>query len=166
MSVQTLYTAATGMDMTAFHLARMDLPEIRAMAQLYPISQIFDNPAYPGLLASALIDSGIPAFTPEVGAPRILDHDMIPLFVEGTMNVLKHHGVIAGAIGRTGRDTEIFVGNRAHPVCLGSRGCPDGADLRRLLFAEPRTDARVPFGQTASQASVKVQAPKPSLSIC
>ena len=104
------------MDMTAFHLARMDLPEVRAMAELFPIDHIFDNPAYPGLLSNALIEAGIPAFTPEIGAPRILDLEMIPLFVEGTMNVLKHHGVIAGPMGRTGRDTGIFVGNRVHPV--------------------------------------------------
>ena len=102
--------------MTAFHLARMDLPEVRAMAELFPIDQIFDNPAYPSLLANAFINAGIPAFTPEIGAPRILDHRMIPLFVEGTMNVLKHHGVIAGPIGRTGEDTGIFVANSAHTV--------------------------------------------------
>jgi predicted deacylase len=46
---------------------------------------------------------------------------MIPLFVEGTMNVLKHHGIIAGPMGRTGKDTSFFVGNSAHPV-LPSRG--------------------------------------------
>jgi uncharacterized protein len=110
------HTATTGMNMTAFHLARMDLPEVRAMAELFPIDQIFDNPAYPGLLANAFIDAGIPAFTPEIGAPRILDHSMIPLFVEGTMNVLKHHGIIAGSMGRTGKDTGIFIGNSAHVV--------------------------------------------------
>lgn len=115
------HTSTTGMDMSAFHLARMDLPEVRAMAELYPIDQIFDNPAYPGLLASAFIDAGIPAFTSEIGAPRILDHDMIPLFVEGTMNVLKHHGIIAGPMGRTGKDTGVFVGNSAHAV-IANRG--------------------------------------------
>ena len=36
---------------------------------------------------------------------------MIPLFVEGTMNVLKHHGIIPGPMGRTGKDTGVFVGN-------------------------------------------------------
>ena len=110
------HTATTGMDMTAFHLARMDLPEVRAMAELFPIDQIFDNPAYPSILANAFINAGIPAFTPEIGAPRILDHSMILLFVEGTMNVLKHHGVIAGPMGRTGQDTGIFVANSAHTV--------------------------------------------------
>ena len=27
---------------------------------------------------------------------RVLDREMISLFVEGTMNVLKHHGIVAG----------------------------------------------------------------------
>jgi predicted deacylase len=104
------------MDMTAFHLARLDMPEVRAMAELFPIDQIFDNPAYPGLLSNAFIDAGIPAFTPEIGPPRKLDLAMIPLFVEGTMNVLKHHGIITGAMGRTGKDSGIFVGNSATGV--------------------------------------------------
>jgi len=116
------HTAATGMDITAFHLARMDLPEVRAMAELYPIDQILDNPAYPTLLANAFINVGIPAFTPEIGAPRILDHSMIPLFVEGTMNVLKHHGVIVGPMGRTGRDTDIFVANSGHTILATNGG--------------------------------------------
>ena len=110
------HTGATGMDVTAFNLARMELPEVRAMAELFPIDQIFDNPAYPTLLANAFINVGIPALTPEIGAPRILDLSMIPLFVEGTMNVLRHHGIIAGPMGRTGRDTGIFVANSGHTI--------------------------------------------------
>ena len=116
------HTSTTGVDLAAFHIARMDLPEVRAMAELFPIDQIFDNPAYPGILANAFIDAGIPAFTPEIGAPRILDRRMIPLFVEGTMNVLKHHGIIAGPIGRTGKDTGIFIGNSAYAVVASSGG--------------------------------------------
>ena len=115
------HTSTTGIDMTACHIARLDLPEVRAMAELFPIDQIFDNPAYPGILANAFIDAGIPAFTPEIGASRILDRNMIPLFVEGTMNVLKHHGIIAGSMGRTGKDTGIFIGNSAH-VALATHG--------------------------------------------
>ena len=110
------HSAATGMDATAFHLARMDLPEVRAMAELYPIDQIFDNIAYPSLLPNALIDIGIPAFTPEIGRPRVFDHEMIALFVEGTMNVMKHHGILAGPIGRTGKDSNVFVGDAMAPV--------------------------------------------------
>ena len=116
------HTSTTGIDMTALHIARMDLPEVRAMAELFPIDQIFDNPVYPGVLANAFIDAGIPAFTPEIGASRILDHDMIPLFVEGTLNVLKHHGIIAGPMGRTGKDSGVFVGNNAHAVFATSGG--------------------------------------------
>jgi len=116
------HTSTTGIDIAALHIARMDLPEVRAMAELFPIDQIFDNPAYPGILANAFIDAGIPAFTPEIGASRVLDPAMIPLFVEGTMNVLKHHGIIAGPMGRTGKDTGIFVGNSAHPVLATSGG--------------------------------------------
>jgi uncharacterized protein len=110
------HTGTTGMDITAFHLARMELPEVRAMAELYPIDQIFDNFAYPTLLANAFIDVGIPAFTPEIGAARIVNNSMIPLFVEGTMNVFKHHGIVAGQLGRTGRDAGVFVANSGHTV--------------------------------------------------
>ena len=110
------HTAATGMDATAFHLARMDLPEVRAMAELFPIDQIFDNFGEQGLLANALIDSGIPAFTPEIGRPRVFDHAMIELFVEGTMNVLKHRGIITGPMGRTGKDTGVFIADGMLPI--------------------------------------------------
>ena len=46
---------------------------------------------------------------------------MISLFVEGTMNVLKHHGIIAGPMGRTGKDVGVFVGNSAFPI-LATQG--------------------------------------------
>ena len=94
---------------------------IKAMAELYPIDQIFDNAGYAGILSNALIEVGIPSLTPEIGNSRVLDLDKIALFVEGTMNVLKHHGIIAGPMGRTGRDTNIFVANSAHAM-LASRG--------------------------------------------
>ena len=38
----------------------MDVPEVKAMAELFPIDQIFDNPAYPGLLPNALDRGGHP----------------------------------------------------------------------------------------------------------
>lgn len=115
------HTGTTAMDVTAFNLARMELPEVRAMAELFPIDQIFDNPAYPTLLPNAFIDVGIPALTPEIGASRILDLNLIPLFVEGTMNVFKHHGVISGPMGRTGKDTNIFIANSDHFI-LATQG--------------------------------------------
>jgi len=46
---------------------------------------------------------------------------MISLFVEGTMNVLKHHDIVAGPMGRTGKDVGVFIGNSALPV-LATQG--------------------------------------------
>ncbi len=119
------HTGATGTDVTDFLLAAMDQPEVRAMAELYPVRQIFDFAGYPGLLAVALADIGIPAFTPEVGASRILDQALIADFVEGTLNVLKHHGIVPGPIGRTGKDSAVFVGDRAHAVAASEGGIVD-----------------------------------------
>jgi uncharacterized protein len=85
------------------------------MMDLYPIGQIWDYPAYPSVLHNALVDAGIPCFTPEVGDARVLDLDMIALFVEGTMNVLKKYGLIAGPMGRTAADANAFIGDSAFP---------------------------------------------------
>ncbi|MEJ0096073.1 MAG: succinylglutamate desuccinylase/aspartoacylase family protein [Methylocella sp.] len=115
------HTGTTGFDVTAFNIAGMDVPEIRAMAELYPVGQIFDNHVYPGVLHNAFGDVGIPSFTPEIGAARVLNLEMISLFVEGTMNVLKHHGILAGPMGRTGKDVGIFIGNSALPI-LATQG--------------------------------------------
>ena len=37
------------------------------------------------------------------------------------MNVLKYHGIITGPMGRTGRDTDIFVANSGH-IVLATHG--------------------------------------------
>ena len=100
----------------------MDVPEIKAMVELYPVGQIFDNHAYPGVLHNAFLNAGIPAFCPEVGAGRVLDLEMISQFVEGTMNVLKHHGILTGPMGRTGKDLGVFVGNSAFPILATQAG--------------------------------------------
>ncbi len=115
------HTGTTGFEVTAFNIAGMDVPEVKAMVELYPIGQIFDNHVYPGVLHNALMDVGIPAFTPEIGAARVLNLEMISLFVEGTMNVLKHHGILAGPLGRTGKDVGVFIGNSALPI-LATQG--------------------------------------------
>jgi predicted deacylase len=116
------HTGTTGFDVTAFNIAGMDVPEVKAMVELYPVGQIFDNHVYPGVLHNAFMDVGIPSFTPEIGAARVLDLTMISLFVEGTMNVLKHHGILAGPMGRTGKDVKVFVGNSAVPILATAGG--------------------------------------------
>lgn len=116
------HTGTTGFEVTAFNIGGMDVPEVKAMVDLYPVGQIFDNHVYPGVLHNAFLDVGIPAFTPEIGAARVLDPEMIALFVEGTMNVLKYHGIVAGEMGRTGRDVNVFTGNSAFPILATEGG--------------------------------------------
>lgn len=116
------HTGTTGFDVTAFNIGGMDVPEVKAMVELYPIGQIFDNHVYPGVLHNAFMDVGIPSFTPEIGAARVLDLEMIALFVEGTMNVLKHHGIVPGPMGRTGKDVTVFAGNSAYPILATAGG--------------------------------------------
>lgn len=115
------HTGTTGFEVTAFNIGGMDVPEVKAMVELYPVGQIYDNHVYPGVLHNAFMDVGIPSFTPEIGAARVLDLEMIALFVEGTMNVLKHHGIVAGPMGRTGKDVTVFTGNSAFPI-LATQG--------------------------------------------
>ncbi|MBA4790204.1 MAG: succinylglutamate desuccinylase/aspartoacylase family protein [Rhizobiales bacterium] len=116
------HTGTTGFEVTAFNIAGMDVPEVRAMVELFPVGQVFDNHVYPGVLHNAFMDVGIPAFTPEIGEARVLDREMIGLFVEGTLNVLKHHGIVAGPMGRTGKDVTVFVGNSALPILATEGG--------------------------------------------
>ena len=116
------HTGTTGFEVTAFNIGGMNVPEVKAMVDLYPVGQIFDNHVYPGVLHNAFLDVGIPAFTPEIGAARVLDPEMIALFVEGTMNVLKYHGIVAGEMGRTGRDVNVFTGNSAFPILATEGG--------------------------------------------
>ena len=110
------HTAATGGDFTAFIFAKMSKPEIRAMAELFPIEQIKSDPGYAGTLETALVKAGIPALTIEVGGPRSFDRRKIDMFVEGGLNVLKLHGVIAGPMGRTAKDAGTFFGDALHTV--------------------------------------------------
>ena len=110
------HTGTTGLECSDFIIANRQIPEIRTLIDLYPVRQVWDSPAYPGVLHNAFVDAGIPSICPEVGAARILDHDLIKPFVEGTLNVLKHHGVIGGSIGRTGAESGVFIGNDAAPI--------------------------------------------------
>lgn len=110
------HTGATGLEIAAFIIGDRGIPDVKTMTDLYPVGQMWDDAAYPGVLHNAFVDVGIPCFTPEVGAARILNGEMIALFVEGTMNVLKHYGVIGGAIGRTAADAGMKIGDGAAPI--------------------------------------------------
>jgi uncharacterized protein len=133
------HTGTTGLEIAAFIIGDRSLPDVKTMTDLYPIGLMWDDPAYPGVLHNAFVDVGIPCFTPEVGAARIVDKDLIALFVEGTLNVLKHYGVASGQIGRTAGDASAFIGNAAFPIIATHGG---------LVEFLAKLDDEVEAGQT------------------
>jgi predicted deacylase len=116
------HTGTTGIDVSSFHIGDMSIPDVKTMMMLYPVPAIWDDPVYPSVLHNAFIGAGIPCFTPEVGAARRLDLKAIPIFVEGTLNVFKHYGVIPGPIGRTAMDVNTYIGKNAVPVLTTQGG--------------------------------------------
>jgi uncharacterized protein len=115
------HTGTTGLECDAINIGDRTVPEVKKMIDLFPVRQVWDSPAYAGVLHQAFVKAGIPSFCPEVGAARVLSVEMIQQFVEGTMNVFKHHGIIGGPIGRTAADVGAFIGNGAFPV-LATQG--------------------------------------------
>lgn len=133
------HTGTTGLEVAAFVIGDRRLPDVKTMADLFPVGLMWDDPAYPGVLHNAFVDVGIPCFTPEVGAARVLDRDMIALFVEGTLNVLKHYGVVSGPIGRTAADANMLIGDAAFPIIATQGG---------LVEFHAKLDDEVKAGQT------------------
>ncbi len=58
------HTGTTGFHVSAFNIASMDVPEIKAMVELYPVGQTFANHAYPGVLHNALTRAGSSSMHP------------------------------------------------------------------------------------------------------
>lgn len=110
------HTASTGGDFTMFIFADFRNPEIRQMAELFPIEQIKNDPGEGGSLEMAFVEAGIPVMTIEIGGPRIFDARKIAMTVEGSMNVLKHYQVIEGAIDRTSKEAGTFFGDRFETI--------------------------------------------------
>jgi uncharacterized protein len=110
------HTASTGGDFTMFIFADFRNPDIRQMAELFPAEQIKNDPGEGGSLEMAFVQAGIPVMTIEIGGPRIFDARKIAMAIEGSMNVLKHYQVIAGAIGRTSREAGTFVGDEMETI--------------------------------------------------
>ena len=105
------HTASTGGDFTMFIFADFRKPEIRQIAELFPVEQIKNDAGEGGSLEMAFVEAGIPCMTIEIGGPRIFDARKIALTVEGSMNVFKHYKVISGAIGNTSKEAGTFFGD-------------------------------------------------------
>jgi len=152
------HTAATAGDFTAFIFAKMSKPDIRAMAELFPIEQIKSDPGYAGTLETSLVDAGIPALTIEVGGPRSFDRRKIDMFVEGGLNVLKLHKVIDGPMGRTAKDAGTFRGDAFHTVRATHGGYLElKVDLRSKVAAgQVVAVQRSSFGEVVKEYKTEV----------
>jgi predicted deacylase len=116
------HTAATGGDFTLFIFADLRNPEVRQLAELFPVQQIKDDPGLEGTLETAFVKAGIPAITVELGGPRIFDAPKIRAGVEGARNVMAHYGMTDGKIGRTAKDAGAFFGNDLEVVRSSTGG--------------------------------------------
>lgn len=105
------HTVSTGSDFTMFIYADLRHPDIRQMAELFPVEQIKDDAGERGTLETALVEAGIPALTVEIGSPRVFDKRKIAITVEGSRNVLKHYQMIPGAIAQTSKEAGTFFGD-------------------------------------------------------
>jgi predicted deacylase len=116
------HTASTGSEFTMFIFADCRQPEIRQIAELFPVEQIKDDPGEPGTLEMAFADAGIPVMTIEIGGPRSFDAPKIAMAVEGSLNVLKHYKVIEGSIGHTSKEAGTFFGDAFETIRSTSGG--------------------------------------------
>ncbi len=116
------HTASTGGDFTMFIFADFRQPQIRQMAELFPIEQIKNDPGESGTLEMAFVEAGIPGMTIEIGGSRSFDARKIAMTVEGSMNVLKHYKVIEGSMGRTSKEAGTFFGDAFETIRSTSGG--------------------------------------------
>lgn len=116
------HTVSTGSDFTLFIYADLSYPDIHQMAKLFPVEQIKDDAGEEGTLETTLVEANIPALTVEIGSPRIYDGAKIALAVEGTLNVLKHHQIVPGALGQTAEDVNTFFGNQFETIRSSTGG--------------------------------------------
>ncbi len=110
-AVLDYHTITTGSAFTLFLFADLRQPAIRQMAELFPVEQIKDDPGLAGTLETAFVEAGIPALTLEIGEGRRFEPEKIALVVEGSLNVLKHYGIVAGPLGRTAAEVGAVFGD-------------------------------------------------------
>lgn len=110
------HTVTTGSDFTLFMFADLRQPTVRQMAELFPVEQMQNDPGLAGTLETTLIEAGIPALTLEVGGPRRFEAGKIARAVEGSLNVLKHYGLVEGPLGRTATEVGAVVGDALETI--------------------------------------------------
>ncbi|MBF2001859.1 MAG: succinylglutamate desuccinylase/aspartoacylase family protein [Synechococcales cyanobacterium M58_A2018_015] len=152
------HTASTGGEFTMFIFADFRNPEIRQLAELFPVEQIKNDPGESGSLEMAFVKAGIPVMTIEIGGPRSFDRPKIAMTVEGSLNVLKHYGVIAGPLGRTAKDMGTFIGDSFETIRSTTGGYLELlVDLRdRVTPGQTVAIQRNSFGDIVAEYAVSV----------
>lgn len=115
-AVLDYHTITTGSAFTLFLFADLRQPAVRQMAELFPVEHIKDDPGLGGTLETAFLEAGIPALTIEIGEGRRFEPEKIALAVEGSLNVLKHYGMVDGPLGRTAADVGTVFGNELETI--------------------------------------------------
>ncbi|MBE9141221.1 succinylglutamate desuccinylase/aspartoacylase family protein [Nodosilinea sp. LEGE 07088] len=151
-AVLDYHTVTTGSAFTMFCFADLRQPAIRQMAELLPVEQIKDDPGLAGTLETAFVDAGIPALTLEIGEGRRFEPQKIALAVEGSLNVLKHYGLIEGPMGRTAADGGTVFGNALATVRATTGGFLELlVGLRdRVIPGQPVARQRSAFGDVVA----------------
>ncbi|MGB3137616.1 MAG: succinylglutamate desuccinylase/aspartoacylase family protein [Nodosilinea sp.] len=147
------HTVTTGSDFTLFLFADLRQPTVRQMAELFPSEHIQNDSGLKGTLETSLIEAGIPALTVEIGGPRRFDQPKISLAVEGSLNLLKHYGLVDGSLGRTAADVGTVVGNAMETIRATTGGFLELlVDLRdRVTPGQPLARQRNTFGDVVAE---------------
>ncbi len=109
--VLDFHTASTGQDFAWFIFADYRNQDSRRLGELFPVTQIKDDPGLDGTLETAFLKANIPAVTVEVGGPRYFNKKLIQAGVEGVTNVMADYKITADKLGRTAKDVNFFFGN-------------------------------------------------------
>lgn len=152
------HTITTGSAFSMFLFADLRQPAIRQMADLFPVEHIKDDPGLTGTLETAFVQAGIPALTVEIGEGRRFEPGKIALAVEGSLNLLKHHGIVDGPLGRTAA----AVGTRFGDALATVRATEGGflellVELRdRVTPGQPVAIQRNAFGDVVAEYRASV----------
>ncbi|MBE9111038.1 succinylglutamate desuccinylase/aspartoacylase family protein [Nodosilinea sp. LEGE 07298] len=147
------HTVTTGSDFTLFMFADLRQPTVRQMAELFPVEQMQNDPGLAGTLETALVEAGIPALTVEIGGPRRFNPAKIAGAVEGSLNVLKHYGLVDGPLGRTAAEVGTVVGDALETIRATTGGFLEMlVDLRdRVIPDQPVALQRNAFGDVVAE---------------
>ncbi|HIK46032.1 MAG TPA: succinylglutamate desuccinylase/aspartoacylase family protein [Leptolyngbyaceae cyanobacterium M65_K2018_010] len=152
------HTITTGSAFTLFLFADLRQAAIRQMAELFPVEHIKDDPGLAGTLETTLVESGIPALTVEIGEGRRFESQKIALAVEGSLNVLKHHGIVPGPLGRTAAEVGTVFGDSLETVRATTGGFLELlVELRdRVTPGQPVAIQRNAFGDVVAEYQAPV----------